>query len=185
MTLTELANKYNCDKGTVAYEAHGYTEEYGKIIPQTGKCHLLEIGIWHGDSLKMWNEYNPDIDVDAIDIDPAVLNYTKDLYRYYIHIGDQSDPMFLAGVTYGHQYDFIIDDGSHSYEDIMASFKFLYSKVKLGGYYFIEDLHASQAQRERVLKGTDDFIRDNKLNFLRKLVCNDKLLIIQRDTSNH
>ena len=56
--LTDIANKCKTDKGTEYFEAHGYTEIYNDYISDTDNINLLEIGIWHGDSVRMWNEYN-------------------------------------------------------------------------------------------------------------------------------
>ncbi len=98
--LTEIANKYNTDKGTVAYEKHGYTEEYSKYIPEKGIFDLLEIGVWHGDSIKMWNEYNPQIFVSGIDIDPNCLNYILGkAWNHEIFIGDASNYEFISNST--------------------------------------------------------------------------------------
>ena len=174
--LTELANKYNCDKGTVAYEAHGYTEEYEKIIPERGKYGLLEIGIWHGDSLRMWNEYNPDLYIDAIDIDPNVRHYIQENNRIHIYIGDQSEPEFLDRVTYLRKYNFIIDDGSHNTRDIINSFEFLWSCLDDRGYYCIEDLHASQANRTEIYNAIRKRVEKKQM----KWYLNDKLLIIEK-----
>ncbi len=182
--LTEIANKYNTDKGTVAYEKHGYTEEYSKYIPEKGPFELLEIGCWHGDSVKMWNEYNPDMYINCIDIDPNCLNYIKQTgWNYEILIGDATKKEFVES-TFDPQeeFDAIIDDGSHRYEDILASFKLLYPKLKPGGYYFIEDLHAGQAQRERVLKDVEGYLKGNSLEkgYFTWNLCNNKLFVINK-----
>jgi len=55
--LTELANKYETDKGSLN---HNYTEVYPKYLPENPKK-MMEIGIWKGSSLRMWNEYYPDL----------------------------------------------------------------------------------------------------------------------------
>lgn len=174
--LTTIANKYSCDKGTEHYEKHGYTKVYKDYIPQEGEYDLLEIGIWHGDSLKMWNEYNPDIQIDGIDIDVSVFNFIQETDKIKIHIGNQSDIEFLKSITKNKEYDFIIDDGSHNYEDIITSFKYLYTKLKSRGYYFIEDLHAGQANINKIIIDINSFKYIKEIN----LVCNNKLLIIQK-----
>lgn len=173
--LTEIANKYNCDKGTKAFEAHGYTEEYAKYIPQEGRFTLLEIGIWHGDSLKMWHEYNPDLHIDAIDIDVNVLNYISWHDNLVVHIGDQGSDAWLENELWNN-YDFVIDDGSHRCDDIYTSYKYLYPKLKLGGYYFIEDLHAQQSDKMKLIETISSLY-----NFKNKgFACNGKLWVIQK-----
>ena len=174
--LTELANKYNCDKGTIAYEAHGYTEEYQKIIPEKVPFHLLEIGIWHGDSIKMWNEYNSEIRIDAIDNDPSILKMELETSnKIKVFIADQGSTEALSKIPFYISYDIIIDDGSHNYEDILTSFKFLFRKLKKGGYYCIEDLHAPQAQKDRLVNELTSLYNLKNLDFR----CEGKLWIIK------
>jgi hypothetical protein len=177
--LTEIANKYTSDKGTEHYEKHGYTEGYAHYIPEEGEFNLLEIGIWHGDSIKMWNEYNPQLNIDAVDINMDVYNYIQDSEKVKIHIGDQADHSFLANVVGDKTYDFIVDDGSHRSQDIIDSFKFLYDYVKPGGYYFIEDLHAPHAVRHLTVLDIMNHI-NGKGYTSAQLYCDNKLLVIQK-----
>lgn len=167
--LTEIANKYNCDKGSVAFEAHGYTEMYEEYIPSEGQFTLLEIGIWKGDSLKMWHEYNPQLIIHGVDIHPLI----DKVEGANIHIGSQSDYSFITQLVMKISPDFIIDDGSHRYSDIMSTFMFVYPLLKKGAYYFIEDLHASYAEREKVI---------NDISAICKftVVCDNKLLILKK-----
>lgn len=171
--LTRIANKYKTDKGTVAHEAHGYTEKYDEYIPKAGNYTLLEVGVWHGDSVRMWKEYNPEMNLHVMDIDKSCLNWmTKDLHPI-VHIGDATHPEFIEQViSVSGTPDFIIDDGSHRYDDIIKTFDILYPKLNSGGYYFIEDLHAGYAERHRVLEYTAPYNGE--------LVCNNKLLIIKK-----
>ena len=147
--LTEIANLYNSDKGTVFQEQHGYSLQYDEYIPEKGKFTLIEIGILRGDSLKMWNDYNPELIIHGIDNDTNVYNYISETDNIKIHIGDQSDSEFLKDVIRkSGSPHFIIDDGSHHSAHIVASFVTLYDYLELGGYYIIEDLHASHAHVE-------------------------------------
>jgi len=180
--LTEIANRTNVDKGTECYEKHSYTEDYVKYIPENGEYKLLEIGIWRGDSLRMWIEYNPELKVYGVDIDNNVYNYIKDSNDIKIYIGNQSDVVFLESIiNETGNFNFIIDDGSHYYSDIMASFKFLYDSLIDGGYYIIEDLHASQSQASRVIDETIQWLKDTDRHFEKyDLLCDKKLLIIKK-----
>lgn len=185
MTLTEIANKYTCDKGTEHHEKHGYTDVYDQYVPQTGKYTLLEIGIWHGDSLKMWNEYNPELIIHGVDIDRNVLNYIQPSENVKIHLGNQSDSNFLNKIiSESGNPDFIVDDGSHNYQDIVNSFKVLYETLKDGGIYFIEDLHAPHAKVEQVRTWINSFFNVYNVNAKKptsiEWACNDKLLIIKK-----
>lgn len=177
--LTQLANHHTSDKGTQHYEAHGYTEEYAKYIPEEGEFNLLEIGIWHGDSLKMWHDYNQNLKIDAIDIDPNVTNFFHEMNNVSVFIGDGANHEFLQMVVENKQYDFVVDDGSHTESDIVNAFKFLYSKLKVGGYYFIEDLHAQHANKPKVMEELNTWLKTNKADSITEL-CNGKLVVIKK-----
>ena len=185
MTLTEIANKYTCDKGTEHHEKHGYTEVYSKYIPNTGKYTLLEIGIWHGDSIKMWNEYNPELNIHAIDIDRNVLNFIQPSEQVKIYLGNQSDSSFMDKViSESGSPDFIVDDGSHNYQDIVNSFKMLYNKLADGGIYFIEDLHAPHAKVDQLRIWISNYFNSFNSGIKKptsmEWACNNKLLIIKK-----
>ena len=177
--LTDIANHQKTDKGTEYYEKHGYTEVYDKYIPETGAYNLLEIGIWHGDSLRMWTAYNPSLEIYAIDIDDNVAKYIEHPNPYHIYIGDQTDEVVLSEIAKsGGPFDFIIDDGSHVSNHIIASFKILWQHVKPGGYYFIEDLHAGHANRPETIRIITEWLNDKPHSM--HLTVNDKLLIIEK-----
>jgi cephalosporin hydroxylase len=180
--LTDIANHYTVDKGTEHYEKHGYTELYDEYIPEKGKFTLLEIGVWHGDSIRMWEEYNPELVIHGVDVDPNVHNYIHSSDKSTIHIGDQSNREFMENVIASSGApDFIIDDGSHQYNHIVESFKILWDHLKVGGFYFIEDLHAPYARRDEAVKTIVSWLveNDKKYSFLN-LSCGGKMLIIKK-----
>lgn len=169
MTLTEIANKYMTDKGTTCSEAHGYTNIYSDYIPSKGKHRLLEIGILYGCSIRTWNEYNPELEIYGVDISNDVFNHLQESENIHICIGNQSDKIFLESLPY--DLDFVIDDGSHNYNDIMTSFSVLYNHLSKNGIYFIEDLHAPYSERENIIKniGVPFELWNNKLMIIRKV----------------
>jgi hypothetical protein len=141
MTLDNLANKYNTDKGPAD---HMYTSRYSIYLESYRdiEFNLLEIGVYNGASLKMWKEYFPKANIVAIDIDPKCKQYEED--RITIHIGDQTDVNFLNDVvnTHGH-FEVIFDDGGHSFKQQIVSFETLFPRLTPGGLYFLEDMHTS------------------------------------------
>jgi len=151
MTLTELANKYRTDKGTTAYEAHGYTEIYQRYIPSDKSCTLLEIGVQFGDSIRMWNEYNPNMNVHAIDNNAYLIRYEGN-EKFTFHIGSQSHDEFVNRVMEQiPDVDFVVDDGSHYLHDTFASFTYIFPKLKKGAVYFIEDLHFPPSEPKNLI----------------------------------
>lgn len=142
--LDRLAVEAGADKSTLF---HNYTEVYadyfGKIRDR--KLTFLEIGIYEGASVKLWEKYFPNADLHFIDITPAYIKYSSDRSKY--HFIDQTDRSGLQAMAsaYG-PFDIIIDDGGHTMEQQLTSFQELFSHVKSGGMYIIEDLHTSYWQ---------------------------------------
>jgi len=143
------------DKGT----AHSYIEIYEKEMTKTDGISLLEIGVWQGHSIKMWQEYFTDSEVIGVDV---VKN--KLIFNVPVLLADATQPIpQLEGKT----FDYIIDDGSHLLHDQIASFDLLWGKVKEGGKYFIEDIigDAELQELEQMLsrRGISYTTYDNRL----------------------
>jgi hypothetical protein len=168
--LTELANKYPLDKGTNFAEAHGYTEIYGPLFEplKNLEISLLEIGVWHGHSLRLWEDYFPHAEITAIDNDRTCLKEGSN--RSKVYIGHQADLRFMENIGNREgDFDIIIDDGSHLQHDVITSFSVLYRFLKKGGLYFVEDLH--------VMPYLQMVLRDTPIVYLE---CSDKLAWIRR-----
>lgn len=103
---------------------------------------MLEIGVWVGGSLEIWQEYlGPDATIIGADIEPGVRQNAPD---FEVHIGDQSDPVFLAEVVaQSGPFDIVIDDGGHTFEQQRTSFDVLYPLLNDGGVYIVEDVCTS------------------------------------------
>jgi hypothetical protein len=155
--LTEIANRIGTDKGTMDY-GHHYTILYHELLNELSTKHvkMLEIGVadprFPGASLKMWNEYFPNIELIGYDINPDAKQFEKE--NVSIFIGDQNNPTHLEKCveTYGGNFDIIVDDGSHYGEHIVTSFKTLYPHLKEDGIYIIEDLHAAQLDEKKMIE---------------------------------
>ena len=118
-----------------------YEENFSKY--RKNKITLLEIGIFKGGSLKMWQNYfSKDSLIVGIDINPDCKKYEKDNIKVFI--GDQKDTNFLNSVlkTIG-KPDIIIDDGGHTSNQQILSFSFLYNQINEKGIYLVEDTHCS------------------------------------------
>ena len=104
---------------------------------------VLEIGVSQGGSLQMWREYLGRRSlIVGIDIEPRVAALAE--RGIEIHVGDQSDPAFLATLVarYG-RFDVVIDDGSHLPRHQIASIELLWEHLAEGGCYIVEDLHTN------------------------------------------
>ena len=151
--LTSIANKYGTDKGSLN---HNYTEIYPKYLPENPNK-MMEIGIWKGSSLRMWNEYYPNLEsiygmdfyTDKIHENfgtptpEEIQSIIDENKKFKLLFTDQSDRVQLdiAAQKIGeNELDFILDDGSHNTDDQQISLSRLFKTLKSGGVYIIEDL---------------------------------------------
>lgn len=132
---------------------HWYTAHYEREFApyRDRQVRVLEIGIGGfdsdlgGGSLKMWKTYFHRGLIHGLDLfDKTELNEP----RLTALTGDQGDPGTLTAIAekYG-PFDIVIDDGSHLNEHILVSFEALFSYVRSGGLYVIEDLQTAYFPR--------------------------------------
>lgn len=150
--LNELAVKYGTDKkvkdgipchGTLY--GHGYTPIYHELLKNLVVKNMMEIGVFRGNSIKMWDEYF-DYNCHITGIDHSIKNANKielEKNNIRILIGKQGDREFLRTLC-DRKYDLIVDDGSHKTEDHIVSFCGLFESVAAGGLYCIEDLQVAE-----------------------------------------
>jgi len=112
----------------------GYVPVYETIADQIGpKGRVCELGVYKGDSLRLWQELFPEGEVTGVDCNHGCT--WPDGTRKVVM--DQADPE-LAGVL-GGPFDLIVDDASHVGALTMASFMNLWPLVAPEGHYVIED----------------------------------------------
>lgn len=148
-SLADLSLLYPTDKGP---SGHNYVALYEKYFNslQHQSIKFLEIGFYHGDSARLWDNYFTQANLFFIDINPTLFQqYGHTLStRCSYHVvdqGKQTDLLkFIKDV--GGEFDIIIDDGGHLMHQQIISFKTLFPYLKPGGLYIIEDLHTSYWQ---------------------------------------
>jgi hypothetical protein len=107
------------------------------------KINILEIGIAHGGSIQMWNDYfQGNATIYGIDINPECKKFESENVK--IFIGSQDDKKFLKNVrdTIPH-LDIVLDDGGHTMKQQILTLEILYDHVKEDGVYVCEDLQTS------------------------------------------
>ena len=119
---------------------------------------LLEIGVFKGQSLKMWKNYFPNAQIVGLDIDKDCKRYKED--RVEIVIGDQLDGSLLKSLG---NFDVIIDDGGHEPAQVMGSLDIMYPFLNAGGWYIMEDIHHTQQHPDFFLKLLDCTIRPHMM----------------------
>ena len=167
-TLTALFNKYLSDKGDEIGPKHNYAEFYEKYLSTRTEDPLLilEIGICRGKSLKAWYEYLPNATIIGLDIDDKSEFNNDRIFTFKL---DQSNPSELLHFVNecaenGYKFDIILDDGSHHMQDQQISLGYLFTTLKSGGVYFVEDLHTSLADPGYPLYGKSLDIHPHRSN---------------------
>jgi len=134
---------FNIPKTNVVHKWIHYFDIYHKHFSkfQNKSPIILEIGVYKGGSLDMWNYYfDNKCTIYGVDINPECKQYEKD--NKFIFIGDQESEEFWKWAE-NIEFDIIIDDGGHFMNQQIKSFEILYNKVKDNGVYLCEDTHTS------------------------------------------
>ena len=122
---------------------HGYLQHYQTHFKniRNKKLNILEIGVYKGESLRLWQDYFRNGMIYGLDIEDKYCYQDK---RIKIFLGDQNDPSFLESVVSQiGGIDVIIDDGSHINEHIITSLNTLFPHLSQNGIYVIEDMHTA------------------------------------------
>ena len=143
-TLWEIAQAHH---GKLSDKWSAYYDVYDAIFSEYRHkpVSILEIGIQNGGFLEILaNYFKMAKAIVGCDVDERCGNIKFDDKRIKIVIGDIKDHKTITNIiNLSNNYDIIIDDGSHTHEDIIKAFLLLFPYVKDGGVYIIEDLHAS------------------------------------------
>lgn len=119
-----------------------YVPIYDRLLAplRLRRCAILELGIWHGDSLEMWRDGLPRATIVGVDLQPVPLDLGD---RVHVVQGDQTDPELMRRIRDTHApdgFDLIVDDASHVGITSARSLQILFEEhLKPGGIYIIED----------------------------------------------
>ena len=172
-TLQEIINKFGSDKNLSGYTPT-YTELFEPI--RDNQMNLLEIGIGTiirgaqssmantqiqnykpGASLRVWKEYFSHALIYGGDIQEDT-QFTEDRIQTFLF--DSTNKEECDGALNDMQFDVIIDDGWHKWEAQLSTITNLFSKVKVGGYYIIEDIE----------QGGGSVLFNNNFEVIKKIV---------------
>lgn len=165
--LTKRANSLGTDKGNEVGDAHGYTSFYSFLFEEFrhDPFTMVEIGLQHGygsldpdalltrkvydlPSIKMWLEFFPHAQVVGCDISDFSA-FKMDRFRFErVDMGDAGALERLASSL--PPVRIIIDDASHAAYHQQIALTKLFPILEPGGFYFIEDLHATHGIAARL-----------------------------------
>lgn len=142
---------FETDKGTV----HSYIDVYEEVLkPYRFKADkVLEIGVFKGNSLRMWEQYFDWADVFGVDCDTMPHGGMADLREminsgiHCIKIFDAENPELVKEHFAGMKFDVIIEDANHSLEQQLKLYNLYKEYLAPDGIYIIEDVENIDASR--------------------------------------
>ncbi len=161
MNLTDLADRFGSDKGSVK---HRYTELYHMLLSPLRQRPItfLEMGLLIGGpehgvsadretrdlpSIRMWLEFLPEAQVIGLDVSDFSW-FTHPRFRFLRCDMDLRENLAeVAGSIAA--LDVVIDDASHASHHQQFGFLELFPRLNPGGLYIIEDLRWQPEAYER------------------------------------
>lgn len=148
--MKTLRQFYHEHEGKVSDKWNLYLDEYDRLFqPYRDKAvRLLEIGVQNGGSLDVWSKYFSEADaLVGCDINEKCKALEYEDKRISVIVNDaNSEEAEKAILAKSPSFDVVIDDGSHTSEDIVQSFARYFPHLSEGGVYVAEDLHCSYWQ---------------------------------------
>lgn len=143
--LDELGIRHRTDKSS---RVHGYLPLYETFLRTLAApvTDILEIGVYDGGSLRTWGEYYPAARITGVDIDPRCLAFAGG--NIAVEMCDQADLLALQRLQVRLRarhdaFDIVLDDGSHVWSHQILTFETLFSSLRPGGVFIIEDIDTS------------------------------------------
>tara|TARA_R110000868_G_scaffold411613_1_gene705906 strand:+ start:1756 stop:2379 length:624 start_codon:yes stop_codon:yes gene_type:complete len=148
MNLVDLADNTRTDKNTV----HHYLPVYDDLLARIKDTALnvLEVGICFGGSIKLWHDYFLNATIHGIDCQlyEFVWDELKDKERIKLYTSsalnvtkvDAYEPEWVKKTFGGMEFDFMLDDGPHTFESQVAFLDLYLPLLARGGMLIIEDI---------------------------------------------
>jgi hypothetical protein len=170
--LSALCDKYGSDKGAIAQFGHPYSwppqtfaDVYSRLFDhcREGVEKVFECGLGTnnpnlassmgvngipGASLRVWRDYFPNAVIFGADIDKEILFEEKRIKTFYLKTDQRAIINFWKNVGLT-DFDFMIDDGLHTFEAGICLFENSISQLSKNGIYSIEDVNMPDLIRFR------------------------------------
>ena len=139
-SLPTIFNRYNSDKNETF---HNYCRQYEPLFERfrTKDIRLLEIGVFGGESLKIWRDAFPNAKyIVGVDINASCAKFSNPEKGIFVEILNATEASSIAMLNdkYG-PFDIIIDDGSHINVDVFKTFEAAFPLLQEDGIYIVED----------------------------------------------
>ena len=177
MPLNALADLYAVDKGS---QGHNYINRvYENLLAHTrhNVKKFVEIGVYQGNSLRMWRSFfDGNTVVVGVDADaPTVKRGAENCELILCDQSKESDLLVLADKIKG--CDVILDDGCHKMAAQQRGLALLFKSLAAGGTYIIEDLHTSIECKNphKAVFGWGDANKTTTLELLENYIATGKI----------
>ncbi len=175
---------------------HPYTLFYHSVFrsKQNAPLTIAELGILDGASLLMWKDYFPQATLYGFDVSLGLINQFKLKYgndRTHLGMLDVKDLSSIVEAfrSTGVQFDLIIDDTTHQFEDQLKVIEAVHPYLKPGGMLIIEDIFLAYNEQDYIdrLKPILDQFQDYYfISMDHKNRCstgsdNDKLFVLVKE----
>lgn len=137
--LNCLGEKYGTDK---AEGLNNYLKKYEFFLrsKKSKQMNVLELGVAKGASIKMLGEYFHNADIYGVDIGEDCIKYEGENRKVLIEdLGNEEVLAELANL----EPEIVIDDASHFWSHQIKALCYLFSALRGGGIYIVEDLGTS------------------------------------------
>jgi len=143
MSLIDLVDNTKTDKNTI----HSYLGLYQKLLSpkQYTAKNVLEVGIYNGGSIKLWNDYFTNATVYGLDVmeKSKVWERIQNNDKIKLYTSQNAyDESFVKTefLDKNIKFDFMLDDGPHTLESMLLFIR-LYSQIMADdGILIIEDV---------------------------------------------
>ena len=208
--FSKLCDVYGSDKGELLqgihpyhWPSHTYADFYSRLfshcrdsVSLVFECGLgtnnpnlpssMGVSGKPGASLRVWRDFFPNATVYGADIDRDILFNEERIKTYFI---DQLDPVAIKSfwkTVSKENFDFMVDDGLHTFEAGSTLFTHSIDKLAENGIYIIEDVFQDDLLRYK------DFFKNK--NYIVEYVClfrpmiglrNNSLVVIRKQTNQN
>lgn len=159
--LCEIMHSHGSDK---AMGWHNYTLVYDELLKpiKSTALNIFELGIGtinSGASLRGWRDYFDKANIYGADILHEALFTDNRIQTFHCDQLSKKSIEALWANFKNTQFDFILEDGLHTYEANISFFEHSIHKLKKGCYYIIEDVLVTEIARY------DEYFKNCKLKF--------------------
>ena len=138
-------NGFHCPGGTDKNSDHSYGRVYEALLDMVPGKAIMEVGIFHGGSMLLWQELFPESVIVGIDnrnaVHGSVMERLTD--RATLLFNDAYDSTFVHQFeALGCSYGMIIDDGPHTLSSQCDFLSLYLPLLEPGGIAVVEDVSA-------------------------------------------